>query len=39
MATTFTEKNLRGSQGGHQGLVGFQIDEKELKSLINSIES
>lgn len=39
MATTFTEKNLRGNQGGHQGLVGFQIDEKELKRLINSIES
>ena len=39
MATVFTEKNLRGNQGGHQGLVGFQIDEKELKSLINSIES
>ena len=39
MATVFTEKNLRGNQGGHQGLVGFQIDEKELKSLINTIES
>ena len=39
MATVFTEKNLRGNQGGHQGLVGFQIDEKELKSLIKSIES
>jgi hypothetical protein len=38
MATVFTEKNLRGNQGGHQGLVGFQIDEKELKGLIKSIE-
>ena len=38
MATVFTEKNLRGNQGGHQGLVGFKIDENELKSLIKSIE-
>ena len=38
MATVFTEKNLRGNQGWHQGLVGFQIDEKELKGLIKSIE-
>ena len=38
MATVFTEKNLRGNQGGHQGLVGFQIDKNELKGLIKSIE-
>lgn len=38
MAKLFTEKNLRGNEGGHQGLVGFQIDEQELKALIKSIE-
>lgn len=38
MATVFTEKNLRGNLGGHQGLAGFQINETELKSLIKSIE-
>lgn len=38
MATVFTEKNLRGDQGGHQGLVGYNIDEKELKSLIRFME-
>ena len=38
MATVFTEKNLRGNQGGHQGLVGYSIDENELKSLIRFME-
>tara|TARA_R110002072_G_C7927094_1_gene531411 strand:+ start:1562 stop:2095 length:534 start_codon:yes stop_codon:yes gene_type:complete len=38
MANLFTEKNIRGNQGGHQGLIGFQIDEIELKGLIKSIE-
>jgi hypothetical protein len=38
MAKVFTEKNLRGNKGGHQGLVGYQIDEKELRGLIKSIE-
>tara|TARA_R100001015_G_C4592956_1_gene148335 strand:- start:149 stop:679 length:531 start_codon:yes stop_codon:yes gene_type:complete len=38
MATVFTEKNLRGNQGGHQGLVGYSINETELKSLIRFME-
>jgi hypothetical protein len=40
MAKTFTQKDLHAAgTGGHQGLVGFQIDEKELKSLIKDLES
>lgn len=36
MAIT-TGKNLQAG-GGHQGLIGVSIDEKELKSLINFME-
>ena len=37
MAIT-TGKNLQAG-GGHQGLINFSIDEKELKNLIKNLES